>query len=62
VSRFLLWSGFVSFMLGAEPAVDHALAGRTLLFDLDGRRWSREIADAAGIDVGKLPDLAQKWE
>jgi xylulokinase len=56
-SKFLLWSGFVAFMLGAEPAVDHALAGRTLLFDVDARSWSREIADVAGIDIGKLPDL-----
>ena len=55
-SKFLLWSGFVSFMLGAEPVVDYALAGRTLLFDVDARSWSREIADVAGIDIAKLPD------
>ncbi len=55
-SKFLPWSGFVSFMLGAEPAVDHALAGRTLLFDVDARCWSTEIADAAGIDIARLPN------
>lgn len=54
--KLLLWSGFVSLMLGAEPAVDYALAGRTLLFDVDGLRWSREIAEVAGIDIAKLPD------
>jgi xylulokinase len=61
-SKFLLWSGFVAFMLGAEPAVDYALAGRTLLFDVDARSWSQEIADAAGIDIAKLPDLVAAGE
>jgi xylulokinase len=54
--KFLLWSGFVSFMLGAEPTVDYSLANRTLLFDLDSCTWSKEIADIAGIDLSKLPD------
>jgi xylulokinase len=42
-------------MLGAEPRVDYSLANRTLLFDIDQRAWSQEIASAAGIDLGKLP-------
>jgi xylulokinase len=54
--KFLLWSGFVSFMLGADPVVDYSLANRTLLFDVDAERWSEEIAASAGIDLGKLPD------
>jgi len=54
--KFLLWSGFVSFMLGADPVVDYSLANRTLLFDVDAGGWSAEIAGAAGIDLGKLPD------
>ena len=54
--KFLLWSGFVSFMLGADPVVDYSLANRTLLFDVDAERWSAEIAEAAGIDLDKLPD------
>jgi len=57
--KFLLWSGFVSFMLGAEPTVDYALANRTLLFDVDSCRWSKEIAGIAGIDLSKLPDPVQ---
>jgi xylulokinase len=54
--KFLLWSGFVSFMLGAEPTVDYSLANRTLLFDVDSCAWSKEIATVAGIDLSKLPD------
>jgi xylulokinase len=54
--KFLLWSGFVSFMLGAEPTVDYSLANRTLLFDVDSCAWSKEVADIADIDLSKLPD------
>lgn len=57
--KFLLWSGFVSFMLGAEPRVDYSLANRTLLFDIDAQAWSREIADIARIDLAKLPAPVQ---
>jgi len=42
-------------MLGAEPCVDHSLASRTLLFDVDSRGWSPRIAEAAGIDLDKMP-------
>jgi xylulokinase len=57
--KFLLWSGFVSFMLGGEPRVDYALANRTLLFDIDAAAWSGEIAEVSGIDIEKLPLPAQ---
>jgi xylulokinase len=53
--RFLHWSGFISFMLGAEPAVDYSLANRTLLFDVDRGAWSDELLQWAGLDRGKLP-------
>jgi xylulokinase len=52
---FLLWSGFVSYMLGADAKVDYSLANRTLLFDLDRRDWSDEILDLARLDREKLP-------
>lgn len=58
-AKFLLWSGFVSFMLGAEPRVDYSLANRTLLFDIDARAWSTTIAAAARIDLDKLPQPVQ---
>ena len=54
--KFLLWSGFVAFMLGGEARVDYSLANRTLLFDIESCAWSSEVAEAADIDLGKLPD------
>jgi len=53
--KFLLWGSLVSFMLGAEPAVDYSLANRTLLFDVDRCDWSDELLELAGLDRAKLP-------
>ncbi len=52
---FLHWSGFVSFMLGAEAAVDFSLANRSLLFDLERADWSQELSNLFDIELGKLP-------
>ena len=51
----LHWSGFVSFMLGADPAIDYSLANRTLLFDLEKRDWSDELLELAEFERIKLP-------
>ena len=55
--KFLLWSSFVAFMLGAEPAVDYSLANRTLLFDINEKQWSETIFNALDIDASKLPTI-----
>lgn len=54
---FLHWSGFIEFMLGADPALDFSLANRTLLLDLDHECWSEELFAMAGLDAAKLPRL-----
>jgi xylulokinase len=53
--KFLHWSGFISFMLGADPFVDYSLANRTLLFDINREDWSDELLNIAGLDRSKLP-------
>jgi xylulokinase len=52
---FLPWSAFVTFMLGAEPAVDYSLASRLLCFDIDRADWSQRILEPAEFDRAKLP-------
>ena len=52
---FLPWSGFVSFMLGADAKVDYSLANRTLLFDLEYCDWSDKMLELAHLDREKLP-------
>jgi xylulokinase len=54
--KFLHWSAFVAYMLGAEAALDFSLANRTLLFDLEKRTWSDELLQVAGIERSVLPD------
>jgi xylulokinase len=53
--RFLHWSSFVGFMLGADPAVDYSLANRSLLFDLEQKTWSPLLLSVTGLDADKLP-------
>ena len=52
---FLHWSGFVSFMLGAEARVDYSLANRTLLFDIGECDWSDDLLTLSQLDREKLP-------
>lgn len=54
--KFLNWSSFVEYMLGAEPRVDFSLANRFLLFDLRSRDWSPRLLAAFGLDRAKLPE------
>lgn len=54
-AAFLHWSGFVAFMLGAEPRVDYSLANRTLLFDLERNDWSPALLEITRLDRQKLP-------
>jgi len=56
--KFLLWGGFVPFMLGADPVVDFSLANRTLLFDIAQAKWSRELIGGVGLEETRLPGLA----
>lgn len=53
--KFMHWGGLVGTLLGAEPALDYSLAGRSLLFDLNTRDWSDELLAIAGIARDKLP-------
>ncbi len=55
--KFLHWSSFVAFMLGADPLLDYSLANRTLLFDVGRTAWSEEVLARAGLDRDKLPDV-----
>jgi xylulokinase len=56
--KFLHWSGFIAFMLGADPVVDFSLANRTLLFDIRKSDWSEALLEDVGIDRSKLPVTA----
>jgi len=53
--KFLCWSDYISFRLGAVPATGYSQANRTLLFDLHKGQWSETIIAAAGLDASLFP-------
>ena len=57
--RLQLPKDYVRLCLTGEYAIDMADASGTLLLDVAHRRWSSEMANAAGIDVASLPELLE---
>jgi len=53
----LLPKDYVRYRLTGEKGMDMADASGTLLLDVAHRRWSREMANAAGLDPACLPPL-----
>ena len=47
---------FVVGQLTHRAQIDYSLASRTMAFDIHSLAWSREIFDAAGIDVALMSD------
>jgi xylulokinase len=53
---------YVRYRLTGEFAIDVQEASGTLLLDVTHRRWSREVAEAAGIDENWLPRVFESPE
>ncbi len=53
---------YVRYRLTGEFAIDVQEASGTLLLDVTHRRWSREVAEAAGIDMAWLPRVFESPE
>lgn len=49
-----LMEDFVVWNLTGRRQIDYSLAARTMAFDIEALDWSREIFDAAGIDMKKM--------
>jgi xylulokinase len=58
VWKYLCYGDFALLRLGLPPVIDGSMAARTLVYDITEGRWSREILDAAGLDVDRLPAVA----
>ncbi|MGP8260895.1 MAG: xylulokinase [Acidobacteriaceae bacterium] len=57
IAHVLCPKDYVRFRLTGEFAIDMQEASGTLLLDVAHRRWSAEVADAAGIPTSWLPRL-----
>ncbi len=53
---------YVRYRLTGEFVIDVQEASGTLLLDVTHRRWSREVAEAAGIDMSWLPKVYESPE
>lgn len=50
-----LMQDYVVYHLTGKRQMDYSLATRTMAFDITKLQWSREIFQAAGIDMEKMP-------
>jgi xylulokinase len=57
IAHVLCPKDYVRYRLTGEFAMDMQEASGTLLLDVANRRWSAEVAEAAGIPMGWLPRL-----
>lgn len=57
IAHVLCPKDYVRFRLTGEYAIDMQEASGTLLLDVTHRRWSEEVAEAAGIAMSWLPRL-----
>jgi xylulokinase len=59
IRRVLLPKDYVLLRLTGEHGIDAADASGTLLFDVRGRRWSDEVADALEVPREWLPPVSE---
>jgi len=52
---FLFAKDYIVYQLTGEKATDYSLASRTMLFDIEKKKWSEEICDILGISIALLP-------
>jgi xylulokinase len=55
--RILLMEDYAVWSLTGNAQIDYSLATRTMAFDINTLTWSREIFDAAGIDLSLMSRL-----
>ncbi len=51
-----LMEDYVVYHLTGKRQIDYSLASRTMAFDIQQLTWSKEIFDAAGIDIGLMSE------
>jgi xylulokinase len=62
VRHVLLPKDYIRWRLSGEHAIDVADASGTLMLDVAWRRWSTDLLDRVGIDVGLLPQVFESPE
>lgn len=53
--KYVTFTEFILKRLGAgEGAIDYPQAGRTMMFDIEKKEWSKELVREAGLEMDKL--------
>lgn len=52
--RILLGADYIVYVLSGVAQIDYPLASRTCAFDIEKMCWSKEIFDAAGVDMSLM--------
>lgn len=61
-SLFLLPKDYVRYRLTGDYAMDYSDAAGTLLLDVAGKQWSKEIAEAFELPISLCPRLVESFE
>lgn len=62
IKRWATYEDYIIEKLGFAPTVSYSEAARTMLFDIRQKEWSKEILNAAGIDIATLPKTVRSGE
>lgn len=54
--RIFLMEDYVVYHLTGKSQIDYSLATRTMAFDIKNLCWSKEIFEAAGMDISLMPE------
>ena len=55
--KMLLVTGYLNYLLTGKAVSDYSTASRTMLLDVNNRKWSKELIKLCDLDESKLPEL-----
>lgn len=62
VAKVLLPKDYIRYRMTGEMATEVSDAAGTLLFDVAGRRWSRDVLNALGLNEGMVPPYVESQD
>ncbi|HQJ01832.1 MAG TPA: FGGY family carbohydrate kinase, partial [Flexilinea sp.] len=57
--KIFLVSDYINYMLSGNRAIDPSMASRTMFFDANELKWSKEIADLFDLPIDKFSEIAK---
>ncbi len=57
--KFLTCKDYLNLKLTGKMFTDYSEASATYLFDVERKIWSEELVNLLGLDIDKLPDIAE---